>query len=118
MSRQMLDRAPWCIGRSPRYFGLAGSVTSTNDVPSVRPTIANSRLVVESVHPQRSLSRVPRLAPIALLGRKATRSASLQSNARALPPSHFTSPPATVGSTVETVSLTAAACCHAPPEPV
>ena len=110
----MLARAPWCIGRSPRYFGFAGSVTSTNDVPSVRPTSANSRPVVESVQPQMPLSSVPRFAPIVLFGRKATRSASLQSNALALPPWHFTSPPATRGSTVETVSLTVAVSRQAP----
>src|ERR687897_148511 len=106
MSRQIFDRAPLCMGSSPRYFGLAGSVTSTNAVPLVRPTRANSRLVTLSVQPQISLSNTPRFPPSALTGRKDTRSASRHSNALPFPPSHLASPHVTAARPAALLSAT------------
>src|SRR5919112_2967858 len=115
MSRHMFDLAPLVIGSSPRYFGLAGSVPSKDEVPSTRPTIANSRCVTLSVQPQISLSSTPRLAPIALLGRKETRSASRHSNPPAFPLWHLASAPVIARRPPALVSTAVAAWRHSPP---
>ena len=46
-------------------MGLVGSVMSTKEVPSLRPTSAYSRPVIGSVQPQLSLARTPRVRPSA-----------------------------------------------------
>src|SRR5881394_2289430 len=95
MSRQLVAGEPSCIGRSPRYLGLTGSVTSTKEVPSDRPTRANSRPVVESIQPQMPFKISAFAPPMSLLGRNDKRSVFWQSKPLALPLSHLASAPVT-----------------------
>ena len=86
---------PSVLGRFPTTTGLDGSVTSTNEVPSMRPTSAYSRCVSGSVHPQMSLRRVPRSPPSALTGRYASKSTSLHPKMDASPFEQSSCPPTT-----------------------
>ena len=79
-SRHIVACEPGVFGRLPRYTGSSGSEMSINDVPSVRPTIAYSRPVSGSVHPQTSFTWVLRPPPIASIGRNERMSTREQSN--------------------------------------
>ena len=91
MSRQSCDGGvPHGLGRSPTSTGLVGSVMSTKEVPSLRPTSAYSRSVTGSVQPQLSLARTPRARSPARSsdgGMYASSSTSLQSKGPTWPSS-------------------------------
>ena len=74
-------------GSRPRKSGLTGSVMSTNEVPLLRPMIAYSLPVVESVHPHTSFPAPP---PIAVSGMLASMSTLLQGYTPAIPPTQGT----------------------------
>src|SRR5574337_1770253 len=114
MSRQAFGMAPLVRGRSPRYTGWVGSVTSTKDVPSNRPTRAYSRPVWPSVQPHMSLSSTPRLPPIALTGRNDSRSMLWQPKMLALPRAQSSLPP-TMGESPLVLLTTLGLSDHVPP---
>ena len=76
--------------------GSSDHLISTNAVPVLRPTSANSRPVSGSVQPQISLSCPP---PMALTGRNESRSISWQAKTLTLPSWHASSRPTNDGDT-------------------
>src|SRR5215470_6830244 len=87
--------APLVRGRSPRYLGCTGSVTSTNAAASVRPMIAMSCPVTGSVQPQLPLRLTPRFPPTAEIGMYESKLVLPHSKSPVLPSTHFTSLPVT-----------------------
>ena len=74
-------------GSRPRKSGFTGSLMSMNEVPLLRPMIAYSLPVVESVQPQTSFPAPP---PIAVRGMLASMSTLLQGYTPAIPPTQGT----------------------------
>ncbi len=118
MSRHELGGEPSVRRSWPTYTGFDGSLTSTNAVPSTRPTSAYSLPVCGSFQPQMSFRLTPRSPPIAEIGRNARRSTPPQRNCAASPPSpHITGSPVTALSSSGDSPASMATCMRAPSAP-